>query len=112
MSDGTPPHTPQASERRVSPRKRVILSGKIIYSHGSFTVDCRITNISETGARIVLPAGQIIPTHIVLLEVRSRVAYEAELVRLAPPEFGLKFLSKHLLDGILPPHLQYVKRFG
>jgi PilZ domain len=100
-----------ASDSRKSPRERVVLSGTVIFSDGSFTVPCRIKDLSETGACVVLPAGLVIPTRHVLIRTRARVVHVATVARIASPEFGVKFTSTHSLDGDLPSNLQYLRRF-
>jgi len=111
MADPNSPELPPVVEGRKTARKRVILGGKIIYNEGAYTYDCRIRDLSEGGARIVLPAGLIIPTRVVLIDTRNAIAYESEVVWLKAPEFGLRFLSTHSLRN-LPPQLQYLKRYG
>ena len=100
-----------ASDSRKSPRERVVLSGTVVFSDGSFTVPCRIKDLSEDGACVVLPPGLVIPTRHVLIRTRARVVHVATVARIASPEFGVKFTSTHSLDGVLPPHMQYLKRF-
>ena len=111
MSDDNPPELPPV-EGRKSARKRVILRGKVIYNEGVFTVDCRIRDISEGGARILLPEGQVIPTRVILLDMRDRLAYECAVAWARGPEYGLKFLQKYSLRGELPPALVYLKGFA
>ena len=111
MSDDQPPEPPPI-EARKSQRKRVILRGKIIYNEGAFTVDCRIRDISEGGARILLPEGQVIPTRVILIDMRDRLAYECEVAWFQGAERGLKFLQKYSLRGELPPTLVYLKGFA
>jgi hypothetical protein len=112
MADPNEPELPPIVEARKSPRKRVILGGKIVYNEGSYTYDCRIRDLSDGGARVVVAAGLVIPTHVVLIDTRSSIAYESEVIWLKAPEFGLKFLATHSLKGQLPPQLQYLKRYG
>ena len=113
MADGTPPEAPIPTvEGRKTVRRRVLLAGKVIYNEGTFTLDCRIRDLSEGGARIILPVGQVIPTRVVLLDVRARIAYDAEVVWMKSPEIGLKFLGKYALAGQLPPGLNYLRHFG
>jgi hypothetical protein len=112
MADPNEPELPPIAEGRRSPRKRVILGGKIVYNEGSYTYDCRIRDLSDGGARVVVAAGLVIPTHVVLIDTRAGIAYESEVVWLKAPEFGLKFLAKHSIRGALPPQLQYLKRYG
>ena len=101
---------PRIADSRKTPRERVVLPGMVLYGEGAFSINCRIKDISEAGARIIVSAGIAIPTHLVFLEVKSRVVHDAKIVRAASPEYGLKFTSTHLLDGELPPHLQFLKR--
>jgi hypothetical protein len=110
MSDPNSPELPPIAEARKSPRKRVILGAKVVYNEGSYSLDCRIRDLSEAGARIVLGPGLVIPTRVVLIDTRNAIAYEAEVIWLKAPEFGLKFLSTHSLRGDLPAHLRYLKR--
>ena len=55
QSAPTPPATP--SDLRKAARERVVLSGTVVFSDGSFTVPCQIKDLSETGACVVLPRG-------------------------------------------------------
>lgn len=112
MADPKEPELPPFAEGRRTPRKRVILGGKIVYNEGSYTYDCRIRDLSEGGARVVVAIGLIIPTRVVLIDTRNGIAYESEVVWLKTPEFGLKFLATHSIRGALPPQLQYLKRYN
>jgi hypothetical protein len=47
--------------KRGSPRQRVLKGGKIVFAGGSFSVDCTIRNLSETGARLQIPTTGPIP---------------------------------------------------
>lgn len=111
MVDPNSPELPPIVDGRKAARKRVILGGKIVYNEGSFSLDCRIKDLSDGGARVVLAAGLVIPTRVVLIDVRNSIAYESEVVWLKAPEFGLKFHSTHSMRN-LPPQLQYLKRYS
>ena len=112
MTDPNSPELPPIVEARKSPRKRVILGAKVLYNDGAYALDCRIRDVSEGGARIVLAPGLVIPTRVVLVDPRNALAYECEVAWLKAPEFGLKFLCSHGLRSPLPPHLNYLKRFA
>jgi hypothetical protein len=109
MPDSNPPESPV--EGRQSPRKRVVLGAKVVYNEGAYTLDCRIRDLSEGGARIVLGPGLVIPTRVVLIDTRNAIAYESEVIWLKAPEFGLKFLSAYSVRGELPANLRYLKRY-
>lgn len=57
-----------------------------------------------------LGKGQAIPTRIYLLDIRNRVAYEAEVAWSRPPEYGLSFLKALPLAEISDPNLEYLRR--
>ncbi|MGH7489486.1 MAG: PilZ domain-containing protein [bacterium] len=112
MTDPNSPELPPIVEARKAPRKRVVLGAKVVYNEGGFSVDCRIRDLSDGGARIVLAKGAFIPTRVVLIDTRNGIAYESEVVWLKAPEFGLKFLATYSIRGALPPQLQYLKRYN
>ena len=58
MSDDS---SSQSSDRRGKDRRTALKSGKILYNHGKTTIDCRIRNISEGGARLELGTPQLLP---------------------------------------------------
>ncbi len=55
-------HPPKPSkERRGDDRHVVLKSAQILYNNRKSSIDCRIRNISETGARLEFPAPQLLP---------------------------------------------------
>lgn len=99
---------PRVVNDRKSPRRRTLLGGKVVYGEGKFVRDCRIRDLSETGARISLPKGEFIPERIFLLECRRPVAYEAIISWSKAPEFGLRFVNTYQLKREVPLELQYL----
>ena len=111
MADPNEPELPPIVESRKSARKRVILSGKIVYNDGAYSTDCCIRDLSEGGARVVVTIGIAVPHNVVLIDMKTGTAYESEVVWAKASEFGLKFLAKHSMKGTLPAQLQYPRRF-
>jgi hypothetical protein len=99
-----------AAELRRSARQRTFLGAKLVYGEEAYTVDCVVRDVSETGARVKLPAGQAVPDHLYLLEVRSGVAYESRVAWKRHPEIGLQFLRQYELADASTPHLKILKR--
>jgi hypothetical protein len=97
-------------EQRKSPRKKVLLSGKIIYGDGTHVLDCTIRDISTTGARIALAQGRTIPERVYLLDMVNRVAYESAVLSERSGGFGLKFNKTLKLAEVTAPELRYLKR--
>lgn len=52
---------PKPSDRRLDDRHALLKSAQIIYNKGKSAIDCRILDISETGARLEFPSAQLLP---------------------------------------------------
>jgi len=107
---------PVVADGRMVWRKRVLRGGKIVYGEeGEFSLDCLIHDISASGARISLKAGEFIPTHFYLIDVQKGLAHEAAArwvrVMKSVPQFGIKFGGTHELET-LGRKLKFLKRFA
>jgi PilZ domain len=60
------------TENRRDRRQRVLKSGKISFSNGSFVVDCVIRNLSQTGAQLKVPTSVAIPDHFDFIEAGGK----------------------------------------
>jgi hypothetical protein len=100
---------PGGVEQRKAPRKKVLLTGKVIYGDGAQVFDCTIRDISATGARITLAQGRVIPEAVYLLDMGNRMAYQAQVVSQRAGGFGLRFAKTMKLTEV-PPELRYLKR--
>ena len=101
---------PPVAERRPKSRNRVLLGGIIVYSEGSYSINCTIRDISLTGARIGLPKGYSIPSSVYLINIRGQTGHEAQVVWFKGAEAGLAFVSSFDLDRIANPELSYLRR--
>jgi hypothetical protein len=101
---------PRVVNQRKAPRKRTLLGGKVVYGDGQHVLDCTIRDLSETGAKIAIAKGAVIPTRVFLIDRRAPIAYEATVSWIKAPDFGLTFLKTHSLKGEVPPELDYLKR--
>ena len=81
---------PREFDRRPEARKRVLLSGLIVYGHGAVTCDCTIKNLSTSGARIRLPYLLALPDRFHVINVRQGVAHNARIVWNKGLDLGLK----------------------
>ena len=100
---------PRVVNGRRSPRRRTLLAGKVVYGEGT-SLNCSIRDLSETGAKIRLGRGECVPTRVILLERRSAMAYQARVIWIKAPDFGLAFDKAYDLRQELPPELSYVAR--
>ena len=100
---------PRVIDTRDAPRQRGLFAGKVSSRDGLMMFDCRVRDLSETGARIVLKEGQCIPRHVYFTHSRSAIAFEAEVTWTSPPQFGLKFLREVYGDDD-EPALAFLER--
>jgi hypothetical protein len=95
-------------ERRSQPRRRVLLTGKIVSADYSFTADCVIRDLSEGGARVVAPADAVCGQPF-LIVVRSAMAHRCSGVWHGDGHVGLKFLDATNVSVDVPRHLRSVQ---
>lgn len=99
----------ESSERRTTARGRVLLSGKVVYGHG-YSADCTVRDLSEHGARIVLPPDHAALDDFYLIVVRHGVAHRAKACWTSAREAGLAFVKSYDFTGDTPAHLAPVRR--
>ena len=77
--------------KRGTPRKRALKSGKIIYAGGSFSIDCIIRDLSDTGARLQVPTTVTIPDSFILVDAHAGVRRAATVVWRRGDRMGVRF---------------------
>lgn len=92
-------------DERSGLRKRSLLSGKLVSEAGDVSFDCVIRDLSETGARVKLPVGFVIPDSLWLIHVVGGVAYRVEVRWRNDRELGLSFLEAHDMNAPTPARL-------
>ena len=107
MTDTDPP---PLAEQRPAQRNRKLLAGMLSYENGAHSFRCSIRDLSATGARISIPPNTIVPRPVFLIDVRGRVAHQAERIWSDGKHAGLKFLRTVALDKLDDPSLAYLKR--
>jgi hypothetical protein len=118
-----PPAPAGGIELRNAARKKVLLTGKVVWDQGAHIIDCIILDVSATGARIKLSQGKTMPPEAVfLLDMTNRMAHEAILASQRDGSFGMKFLKSYKLaeigsvrrvrdvETVVAPELRYLKR--
>ena len=98
------------TERRPSRRKPGLLPGIIAYEGGRQSLDCTIRDLSESGARVVMPKNAIFPSRFYLINVRDRVSHEAKVIWCGASEAGLAFIATLPLTEGLDPALSFLRR--
>jgi hypothetical protein len=98
----TPPPGDLRQERRSASRRRVVLRGMLVFGDPLSSFECAIKNLSETGARVRVPAQVSPPNEVWLVDVSEGVAYEGRVSWRGLPEVGLKFSERHDLSHPKP----------
>ena len=102
---------PPVAERRPNKRRaRTLLGGIVSHLDGSRSFNCVIRDLSEEGARIAFLKNQYFPSKIYLINVRDRLAYDAEVVWNNGAQAGLKFKMVHRLPNHNGPALSHLSR--
>ena len=99
----------EPSDGRRARRQRVLLSGKIVFDHGSRSIDCTIRDLSTSGARIRLPAAELLPERFFLIEFRQGFAFDSVIEWRRQSEFGVKFLDAYKLDQATGPEFRAMR---
>lgn len=82
------------TEGRKSNRKRAMLAGKIIFNDRNSSIECRIRNISEDGAKIEVGETLIFPARFEFLVPQHGRTYQARVAWRQGDEAGLEFASE------------------
>jgi hypothetical protein len=110
MTDGAESTEVVQIERRASPRRKTRFKATIVYGEDRLTANCVVRDLSETGARLKLELPDELPTNFHLIWVADRAVLEVEAVWRSQDEIGVKFLSKHNIQGRLSSELAAVCR--
>ena len=110
MADTADNHSNPSHDARDAMRRRVLLSGKIAYGDGAFSLDCSIRDQSQSGARLGIRGSTVLPKSFYLIDLRAGTAYDCELVWRNATQAGVKFHGMLMHTEIKDPNLQYLRR--
>lgn len=79
-------------ERRDSPRQRVLIAAQIIFLNGYSSMNCRILDVSETGA-LVQPADIVLCPNRFLLKPSFGAAQHCEVVWRKGDRIGVRYIK-------------------
>ena len=109
MTTSTGNPAPPGQEGRNARRKRVLLSGKIVYNGGAGTYDCAIRDLSASGARLAIRGATVVPKHFYLLDLKNAVAYDSEVIWRSATQTGVRFRGGVNLSDLDDPKLRYLR---
>lgn len=78
-------------ERRMSARKRVLKTGRIIFNDKRSTIDCTIRNLTPSGALLVVKSLIGIPPHFDLSVDSDATHHKASVIWKRDNQLGVKF---------------------
>ena len=81
------------AEHRGWPRQKTFLRGKLYYNNRLNVVDCLIRDVSEGGARLVIPEGIAIPDDVELHIPHKDQTFFTRIVWRRGQEIGATFLN-------------------
>ena len=110
MSGNDTRNLPPTPERRPQRRTKVLLGGLIAFFDRAQHFDCTIRDLTNSGARILLPRNQPIPSKVYLINMRDRTAHETKVAWNNGKEAGLAYITSFPLSDIADPKLSYLKQ--
>lgn len=97
-------------DKRETPRRKSYLVGKIVYGNETYTMDCTIRDLSETGAKVKVLDPFSVPNNAIFLDPKKFVAYESTVKWRKGTEMGLSFDREISLEDKANPRIQILRR--
>ncbi len=80
------------ADRRIAPRMRCLLQGRMVFNYKGSTLDCLVRNLSQTGARLAFNDPVALPHEFELVIEAQGVTYNARLVWSTGTAAGIRFI--------------------
>jgi hypothetical protein len=77
------------SDQRLSQRRRVLLSALVVRSDFEGMFRCGVHDVSDSGARLKIPNGHLVPSDFWLVATSAGLAYEAKTIWRGYPNVGV-----------------------
>src|SRR5947209_11123410 len=113
MSATSRPSTnPADDDLRRAARVRMFVGGRIVFNEGAYSYNCVVRDMSESGARVEIPAARLIPRRFYFLTSKEEDAYDSELVWRTHSMAGVKVRQAIDIASCQDPRLFYLMRFS
>ncbi len=89
----------KTGELRAAQRQRVLLKGVIVHSPAQLTLDCAISEISASGARVRLASSDALGEPIYLIDLTNALGFRASIAWRKEGIAGLTFTERFDLRG-------------
>jgi hypothetical protein len=83
-----------ANESRVARRQRVLKTGKILMPNNMSVIDCKLRDLSATGARLICEDQAAVPNHFRLVTPADNQQRDVEVKWRRGSEIGVHFTSE------------------
>ena len=83
----------QRPELRTARRQRVLKLGKILHVNNASTIDCKIRDISESGARLICGQQVAVPNEFRFVTQSDNIERDAKVMWRKGDEVGISFTS-------------------
>lgn len=80
------------TEKRSTPRNRVLKGGKIVFNDGRSVISCTVRNVSASGALLKVDTVVGVPGEFVLV-IGDEAPRAARIVRRTATELGIVFVA-------------------
>jgi len=97
-------------DRRTAPRRKTRFRATVVFGDDRATAGCVVLDLSESGARLKIDHPEQFPTRFHLIWAADNAVFEIEAVWRSRGEIGVRFLSKHDIQGRLSSELAGVCR--
>ena len=84
--------TAKAPERRAT-RERAMLTARLTWGNGDFSLDATVTQISASGCQLAVTATDILPVEFQIDVPRRAIARRAHVVWRTPRALAVKFID-------------------
>lgn len=85
---------------RAAPRRRQLKKAKLVFNDVVSSVNCRVRDISDSGAGVECESTLAIPDHVVL-NLREGGVFDADVVWRTPTRLGLRFRENPELASLM-----------
>jgi len=96
-------------ENRTRLRRRVLKAGKILFAHGTCTLDCTIKNISEHGAMLQIENSVSVPDEFQLYEPTGLLLHDVRVVRRASRLIGVAITATRNVAESVDPRVKRLR---
>jgi two-component system cell cycle response regulator len=98
------------ADRRVKTRRKIRFNAVVVFGSDRLTANCAVRDLSDSGARLKFRRPSDIPAAFHLIWAAERAVLKVETIWRSEVEIGVRFLSRHHMQGRLSSELAAVCR--